>query len=178
MSILLPIERTWDGRPTRPKERVDVRLTAASGVLEIEVDAPLGEDPCPRRPTGPTDQLWEHEVVELFVVDARDRYTEIELGPWGHHLVLQLSGPRVASARCLPLEYRARIDGPRWTGLARLAWDLLPPAPHRVNAFAIRRIEGARRFFAWSPVAGARPDFHRIELFPTLELPRLDGESR
>ena len=171
MSILLPIERTWDGRPAGPDDRVEVRLIAERDLLVIRVEAPLGEDPAPSGPPGPTDALWEHEVVELFVVGPDDRYTEIELGPWGHHLVLQLSGPRVTVARCLPLDYLARVDGRRWTGVARLPPSLLPTTPHRVNAFAIRRVDGERRFLASSPVPGERPDFHRIAAFPRLDLP-------
>ena len=167
---VLPIALTWDGRPAAPADRAQLELIADAGALRVRVDAPLGEDPQPPAPPGPTDGLWEHEVVELFVVGPDDRYTEIELGPWGHHLVLQLDGPRNPVARCLPLDYAARVDGSRWSGEARLDRTLLPPGPHRVNAFAIRRIGGERRFFAWSPVPGERPDFHRIGLFPALAI--------
>ncbi len=169
--LALPIERTWDGHPVERSRVARLELTAGPGHLVIRAFAPLGEDPPPASTPGPTDQLWEHEVVELFVVGPGDRYTEVELGPWGHHLVLQLEGPRRAVARCLPLEYAARVEGRRWSGVARLDRSLLPPGPHRVNAFAIRRIDGQRRFFAWSPVPGDRPDFHRIELFGSAELP-------
>ena len=170
--VILPVEHTWDGRAVERSRQARVVLASEPGVLVIRADSPLGEDPPPPSPPGPTDHLWEHEVVELFVVGPDDRYTEIELGPWGHHLVLRLHGPRQVLSRCLPLDYRCQVQGARWSGEARLDRALLPAGPHRVNAFAIRRLDGERQLFAWSPVPGDRPDFHRIGLFPSVELPQ------
>lgn len=98
-------------------------------------------------------------MVELFVLGPDDRYTEIELGPHGHHLVLQLHGLRNIVARELPLRFEAQILGDRWRGRAWLDTSLLPPGPHRLNAYAIRGVGADRHSFAWSPVSGPQPAF-------------------
>ncbi len=163
--LQLVVDRTWDGDPALPGERVqlDVRLTDEA--LAIEVSAPFHGDPAPPGPAGALDGLWEHEVVEIFVLGDGERYTEIELGPYGHHLVLQLDGVRNAVARCLPLTFAARQTGDRWLGRASLDRSWLPAGALRVNAYAIHGIGPERRYLAMTPVPGPHPDFHRIGVF-------------
>ncbi len=169
--VQLGIARTWDGADAAPGERAVVTLEDAGERLRIAVDAPFHGDPAPPDPPGATWALWEHEVVELFVLGPGGRYTEIELGPHGHHLVLQLEGRRKVVRRKLPLTWQPRIEGARWTGLAWLERALLPPGPHRINAYAIHGVGEARRYLAWTPVPGPAPDFHRLEAFPEVVLP-------
>jgi len=170
----LEIRHTWDGAPARPGERVRLELALEPQVLRVGVDAPYHGDPPPPGPAGPTDGLWEFEVVELFVLQDRvpgtPRYTEIELGPHGHHLVLQLAGIRTVVKSGLPLPYQTTrapgADRPRWRGEARLDASLLPPPPHRLNAYAIHGVGASRRYLALYPgPTSARPDFHRLETF-------------
>jgi hypothetical protein len=170
----LTITTTWDGAPLAPTEQVRVRLHLSQGALHIRVDAPLHGDPPPLAPPGPTDRLWEHEVVELFVAAASPAgpptYTEIELGPAGHHLVLQLRGVRQVVAARLPLRFRSRRRGARWLGAAAVERDLLPPPPWRINAFAIHGEGDGRRYLAAFPLPGPRPDFHQPARFPAVSL--------
>ncbi|NOY25692.1 MAG: hypothetical protein GXP62_07440, partial [Oligoflexia bacterium] len=129
-------------------------------------------DPAPAAPPGPTWALWKHEVVELFLLGADQRYLEIEVGPRGHHLALQLEGARNIVACCLPLDVHLTESGPpRWRLQTRIPRDLLPPGPHRANATAIHGLGAARRYLAWTPVPGPRPDFHRLSCFQTVDLP-------
>ena len=174
----LRITRTWEGRPIPAREQVSFRLSADAGDLLIEVDAPFHDDPPPPGPPGPTDQLWNHEVAELLIVDekslngrAEPTYTELELSPHGHYLLLRLRGVRTVIENRIPISYRARIDGDRWSGQARLPDRLLPPAPHLVNAYAISGAGNERRYLAMTPVPGAEPDFHRLDAFEPLILP-------
>jgi hypothetical protein len=169
--VELRIGRTWDGVPVRADEEVRLRLSPEPDGLVIEVTAPFHGDPPPPTAAGSTDRLWEYEVVELFLLGAADRYTEIELGPHGHFLVLALAGRRNPVASGLPLDWSASIDGSTWSGRARIAWAQLPVPTERLNAFAIHGTGEARRYLAWSPVPGDRPDFHRIHLFPRLPDP-------
>lgn len=161
----LRIERTWDGRLARAEEAVDLDLHLDDEALCIDFSATHHGDPPPEGPAGPTDRLWEHEVVELFVVGAGDRYTEIELGPAGHHLVLQLEGVRNVVASKLPLTYASRTHDGRWTGRAVIGRELLPELPWTLNAYAIHGQGGRRRYLALTPVPGPQPDYHRLHHF-------------
>ena len=159
------IESTWDGRPVGQSESVELELQLGEKGLRIEVDAPFHNDPAPLAPPGPTPGLWEHEVVEFFISGPGDRYTEVELGPLGHHLLLLLDGPRNPIGQALPLDYECRVEGRRWYGLARLPWDLLPPGPHRINACAIHGVGVSRRYLSWCRLPGSAPDFHQPGYF-------------
>ena len=198
--VQLCIASTWDGALIPDDERATVTLRASADALIVEVTAQFHGDPPPATPPAPggTWELWEHEVVELFLVampagdgegdggaGGRPRYTELELGPHGHHLLLGLDGVRDPSPeRALPLgAYEARVEGARWTGRAALPWDSFPARPSsaasasseeplRVNAFAIHGVEAGRRYLAATPVPGPHPDFHRLECFqPLADLP-------
>jgi len=167
---VLRIASLWDGAPARADEAVEVRLSDDGDRVRIDVDAPYHGDPPPPGPPGATFGLWEYEVVEVFVAgppDAEGRvpYTEIEVGPHGHHLVLRLLGVRQMTERELPLTFSAAIEGDRWTGTASIDRSLLPAGPRRVNAYAIHGVGDARRYLAWTPVPGPRPDFHQPARF-------------
>lgn len=166
---MLVVAHTWDGRPVDAAEQAIVRVARAATHLTIDVSAPFHDDPPPEAPSGATDELWTHEVVELFLAHG-DRYTEVELGPHGHHLVLRLEGRRRPVERLLPISYRARIDRrrARWEGLAHVPSELLPPEPWTANAYAIHGVGDARRYLAAWPVPGPEPDFHRLECFRPL----------
>jgi hypothetical protein len=171
--LVLAIDATWDGRYVDfDAEGVQLLLEDAGGSLKISVDAPYFGDPPPPGPPGPTDGLWNHEVVELFIAGAGPEYTEIELGPHGHHLVLRLRGVRDVAESRLPIAYAAKVRGGRWEGEAVVPHALLPPGPHRVNAYAIRGTTD-RRYLAMAEVPGEKPDFHQPDRFAVLALPGL-----
>ena len=173
------IAQTWDGRPLPEGKQATVMLSRDEDGLVVLVDAPFHDDPPPPGPAGATDGLWNHEVVELFIAQAPSgdgpwRYTEIELSPHGHFLVLKLEGVRNVVERGLPLDFTAAISEERWQGRARLPRALLPPPPHLVNAFALHGHGPGRRFLVHAPLPchlrGSAPDFHRPEGFVNLEL--------
>ena len=189
--VSLEIALTWDGEPVPADEVAMVSVAntgpeAPAGSLIVRVDAPFHGDPAPPGAPGPTPGLWEFEVVELFIAESgadsapdsplndEVRYLEIELSPHGHHLVLRLRAVRQVVEQGLELEYRAEIDAStgRWTGEAVVPGAWLPPAPHRVNAFAIHRQGNGRRYLAWSPLPGPKPDFHQPARFPLVALVR------
>ncbi len=164
--VHLEIARTWEGKPIEAGGEIHIRLEVAGDDLVVVIDAPFHNDPPPIGPAGPTDGLWEYEVVEVFIAGPAERYLEIELGPHGHHLVLQLAEVRVPSATRLPIEYQAQIEKKRWQGTARIPLTLLPAGPHRINATAISGIGEARRYLSIDALPGPAPDFHQPEHFP------------
>ncbi len=164
----LSVRGTWEGAPIAEGEQVSIALRVDDAGVHVSLDAPAHGDAPPDGPPGPRWGLWEHEVVELFVVGPGERYTEVEVGPAGHHLVLRLDGRRRVVERELPLELHVERRGHRWSARFSVPSALLPPRPWRVNAYAIHGVGEARRYLAWAPVPGPAPDFHRLERFPLL----------
>ncbi len=152
---------TWDGQPVGPDERVEVTLWTAPGALHVEVDAPFHDDP----PPPPGADLWNHEVVEVFLLGRDERYLEIELGPHGHTRVLALRGVRTVERDHLEIAFEVQRTGGRWRGHAVVDAALLPPELRRLNVYAIHGVGAARRYLACHPVPGEAPDFHRLECF-------------
>ena len=101
--VHLEISQTWQGSPVPKADTIRLELGVSGAHLTIDVDAPFYGDPRPSGPPGPTDGLWNYEVVEIFIAGVGPEYLEIELGPHGHHLVLQLADADDALFDPLPL---------------------------------------------------------------------------
>lgn len=170
----LVITHTWDGVPLPADQHARLTLRLLEESIEITVDAPFHGDPPPPSPPGSFDGLWDYEVVELFIAGAPDPetggipYTEIELSPHGHHLVLRLAGVRNPTHQGLPLEFTTSIHGDRWRGTALLPKSYLPKPPWTANAYAIHGIGKERRYLAMIPVPDTKPNFHRPDVFRPL----------
>ena len=146
-------------------------------MVQITIDAPWHGDPAPEGPPGPLWELWEHEVVEIFIAGPGERYLEVEMSPHGHHLVLQLDGVRNVVARELPMRFSTHRRGERWTGNAELDASLLPGGPHRMNAHAIHGRRGSRQHASLHPTAGPAPDFHQLDAMRPLEWSRISAQN-
>ena len=164
----LLVDQTWDGEPVGDDERASLELRLGEAELSVETEAPFHADPAPPGPPGSCDGLWEFEAVELFLLGDGQRYLEIELGPLGHYLVLQLRRARCVEAHGLPLEYASERVGGRWRGRARVPLGYLPPGLRACNAYAIHGLGPRRRYLAAHPVPGREPDFHRLDCFRAL----------
>lgn len=171
-SVDFEVRGTWDGAALASGEEARVRasIDRARGVLDVVVSARFYADPQPDAPSGSRPGLWDFEVVELFLVGEAEEYLEVELGPHGHFLVLRLSGRRNVVESEIPIAYRARLDGDRWTGRAAVPLDRVPEPVRFANAYAIHGTGASRRHLAAHPVPGDRPDFHRLECFPPCAL--------
>lgn len=160
----LTIEHLWDGSPAAPDEHVTLELHADETGLHLTIDAPYHADPPPPSPPGSTPGLWNYEVVELFLYGDDGRYLELELGPHGHHLVLELHAVRVVTREVPTLDVHHEITAPRWRAEARVPAALIPAGAVRCNAHAIHGEGDARRFLSAVPSGGPRPDFHRPDV--------------
>jgi hypothetical protein len=165
----LDVTGDWLGVPAPASEHVRVTLTLDDTALAVEVDAAYHADALPPAPAGSTDRLWEHEVVEVFLLGEGERYFELELGPHGHWLALRLDGVRRVVTLHVPVEYEARIEGTRWHGRAHVRREQLPERVLAANAYAMHGAGDARRHLAAHPVPGRAPDFHRIDCFRPLD---------
>jgi hypothetical protein len=168
-SVVLVVGRRWGGAPLPREGRTELRLAWEDAHLRVDVDAPFAGDPPPPGPAGSTDRLWEHEVVELFVVRPDGSYVELELSPHGHFLLLELSGVRVVARRGLPVHGWAPALDPargRYTGTARIDRALFPERPVRCNAFRLAGAGPSRSFELFAALPGETPDFHQPDRFP------------
>ena len=134
------------------------------------------------RPTDvPRPKLYEEDCVESFFTPDRaapHHYYEIELGPFGHHLDIDVnrdtkqsstdwsSHPRIATTQ----------DATTHVATIEVAFDA-PEIAHALVAghtlpFALYRMEGtgARTYLAWSPPRTAKPNFHVPDAFGSLVL--------
>ena len=171
--MTLRVSFTWDGNPLEASETSEVRCFIENDELTVLVDAPFFGDPSPHTNPGSTDRLWEYEVVELFLLGRDDHYLEIELGPHGHYLVLQLHGRRNVVRKDLTIRYETEIldKDKRWRGAALVPLSYLPPDIGRANAYAIHGVGDKRRYLAAFPVPGPGPDFHRLPAFGKIDWP-------
>lgn len=170
--MILLVGSTWDGQPLPTEGIVRVEITTAGASWIVDIESPYHGDPAPVSAPGTFEGLWEYEVVEVFVAGDDGRYLEIELGPHGHHLVLQLRGVRHVTRRGLPIDFAATIEGSRWRGRAIVPSDYLPSGPLRGNAFAMHGAVPDRRYSAAFATEGSQPDFHRLESYRALEIRR------
>ncbi|MGV3525055.1 MAG: hypothetical protein ACO1RX_12565 [Candidatus Sericytochromatia bacterium] len=165
----LLIAQTWNGHAVPRAEQIALELELRTQGLLFDFEAPFYDDPAPQAPPGSLDGLWDYEVVELFVGQAGTaRYTEIELGPHGHHLVLCLNGIRQRESAGHDLRHKVYRAPGRWGATALVPFDLLPPQPWVFNAYAIHGTGSTRSYRAAHAVPGPAPDFHQIDRFQAL----------
>lgn len=177
------IKTTWDGLPV-DHEPITISLIGRGDKgVEIRVRAPFFG--LPGNPGGkpgePFDKLWNYEVVEVFFADGdpvKPKYLEVELCPWGQHLVLILDGIHNAVRTLLPLEFQSSIEEDEyWHGTALVPSSYFPPRVTRFNAYAIHDVkesqgEDPRRYESLFPAPTGEheaADFHRLEYFQPLD---------
>jgi hypothetical protein len=166
--VQLGIERLWDGSSADERYVLELSVDDSTHELVVAVDAPHFGDPLPADARGSVANLYEYEVVELFVFGAGPRYLEVELGPGGHYLALTFDGVREGREHVAVAYQVLSVEPSRWRGEARVPAFALPPAASRVNAHAIHG-RAPRRFLSAAPRAGSHPDFHRSDAALPLE---------
>lgn len=169
--ITLPVGTYWDGKPC-PDSQLQGQVQLFPTEEGLEVTARLPHQSAPRIPYAPAGTrvhgLWQYDVVELFL-SGPDGYTELELGPGGHFLLLRFSAPRFLSDACeflqLPLYLTPlEADGRSWSCRTLVPWSVLPSDVERLNAYVIV----GTHFLCWAPLPGEKPDFHQPQRFPLL----------
>lgn len=182
MSLIIPrhpqalsikVDRLWNG-DLCPDERVWAvfELNATPKGIAIHVEAPLLHEQRipPDAPIGSrVDELWNFDVVELFLVGPGHRYLEIELGAGGHFLVLSFDRIRHRSNEHrtiqLDLHYH-KTENKTWISELTIPWEIVPENVRALNAF----VYAAGQFLALSPLPGDKPDFHQPDYFPTAQI--------
>lgn len=173
------IKSTWNGDAIKSHDPVKLTLSASEDhkYLVVGVDAPLFNDPgIPNVPAGkPCAQLWDYEVVEIFLLGEDMKYLEVELCPHGQHLVLMLKGTRNMFKDQLELQFVSQKSGRKWSGEAKIPVEYLPPNVMLMNAYAIHGSGEARKYEALFPATKDfdHPDFHRLQFFKPFDMKSL-----
>lgn len=161
------IAKRWNGDALPAAAAVSFELERRPQGLLIDFCAPFYQDPLPAEAAGSTPELWNYEVVEFFVASG-ELYTEIELGPGGHFLMLKLDGYRHCLSQGHQLRYKTYQAAGFWMGTALIALADLPPEPWTFNAYAIHGQASTRQYLTAFPGAAPAPDFHQLESFQPL----------
>ena len=165
--LLLRVDRLWNGGAC-PDDRLwaELKLSKKPTGLRVRVSSPmLHEQRVPDAPMGSrVEKLWEHDVVELFLVGPGHQYLELELGAGGHWLLLSFDSirhRRDSHETFKPIVKFKKTSEKIWTSEIVIPWKLIPENLRALNAFAIM----AGQFMAMSRVPGKEPDFHQPDAF-------------
>lgn len=169
----LRIDKTWKGLPLPLHAQSYLEMERRPAGVLLDFSTPFYEDPPPPVSTEgeivSTPELWNYEVLELFIAHG-EQYTEIEVGPHGHYLVLRFQGMRQRVSEGHPLRYKSYVESGQWMGTLLIENQYLPPEPWSFNAYRIHGVEASRCYlsaFAQSEEA-MYPDFHQLPSFQPL----------
>ncbi|XP_046655409.1 uncharacterized protein LOC124348996 isoform X2 [Daphnia pulicaria] len=176
------IATSWKGKELLSNETVDlhVQLDASLTNLILNVSAPFYNDPAPEKTNGgPFADLYKYEVVHLYLLGYPDlKYLEIELGPWGHYLVVFWNGyyNKVGSLDS-PLKYSFNRFGSHWNGSATIPLTYLPPRVYAMNAHSTHGADEKRQSNSLYPVPEgsnqSSPDYHNLKNYKFVDLTEL-----
>lgn len=176
------INKLWDNRPVADNDFIHLQFeygdsnTTKGKDLHIKVQAPFYDDPHINDtvPKGSMDKLWEYEVVEVFLLGSDEHYLEIEFGPRGQYLLLQLHGYRNVVKSPLYIDhYSAEINNKEWSGSYIIPSTYLPSNLCKFNAYAIHGTDDERQYLSLFPTPFGKykdPDFHRLDYFQKFQL--------
>ncbi len=171
----------WSGATTNTTTRVRLLWSKDAFYAGFELtNAGLFSDK-----TRPTDveraKLYEEDCVELFLgrsLSEPQRYFEIEVGPFGHFLDLEIDRDKKLSNVDWSSEVKSASthDAEKRTATIELRLDSSDLTslfePGRELPLAVYRMEGQseRQYLAWRPTLTKRPNFHVPERFGRLVL--------
>lgn len=191
MSVNLVINKDWRGQESLVAPyNVDFLISQTTGDVMITIDAPFHNDPKPPYSPGKVDNLYDYEVVEVFISGYPSSYhedcpyLEIEVGPHGHYFLgfflQEADFDNVDTSIDFENMPRMKIDyeKKRWKCEISVPSFLLPEPMcgedlsvcWRVNTYAIFGVDENRKYLAYSPVPGKTPNFHRLDCFQEIRL--------
>jgi len=172
-------DRDWQGKNADPQRETQVRLLWTFDALYLRFLAlyrgiTVFTD---AEPDGRRDQLWEHDVAEVFLQPpgpGKGNYKEFEVSPNGFWIDLEI-GPGVKRNLQSGLRRRVKVDEQNKTWVAELALPMKsltarfdPSAPWRANFYRVEGASEPRFYSAWRPTGSPVPNFHVPESFGKL----------
>ena len=170
----LSIDTTWKGQslPLHTQSRLEIERRPAG--LLLDFSTPFYADPPPPIALAAdeicsTPELWNYEVLELFIAH-KEQYTEIEVGPYGHYLVLRFNGRRQRISEGHAVRYKSYREAGQWMGTVLVEHAHLPPEPWTFNAYRIHGVDASRCYLsAFGQESAPAPDFHELSSFRPLQ---------
>lgn len=179
------LTRCWNGEPAPPELATVARLGWDDSCLLIAFDC--GYDQLDADTGADVDQtiermgLWERDVCEAFIASPAEphaeSYKEFEVAPTGQSCDVAINRPRVdCDMRWnsgMTTAATIAVVARRWQALMRIPFAALGTTPARgdrwrANLFRIGRVQGVRRYMAYSPTLTSTPDFHVPHAFVPL----------
>jgi alpha-galactosidase len=179
LSAPLHFNADWQSRNADPERETEVRLLWTPDLLFVRFHAKYRSVTVfsDAEPNGRRDQLWDRDVVEVFVQSDPTylrRYKEFEVSPNGFWIDLDIAPGEKHNLKS-GLRRRVILNEAAKTWVAELALPMKclverfdPAATWRVNFY---RVEGAaepRFYSAWQPTGTPSPNFHIPEAFGEL----------
>lgn len=122
--------------------------------------------------------LWNKDVVEAFLqlrndpTDLRAPYLEVQVSPLGQPFALIIVEPRKTfhpPASDFVFTTSVNLEQRIWTAHMELTLPAEIRGEHLYGGFFSCLLEGNREYYALEPNPEDKPDFHRPELFLTLD---------
>ena len=195
MSKRILINKTWDGQQLpqgTSAYKVAFVMSAMTGDVILEIDAPYFNDPAPPMEPGKCMKVYDYEVVEIFIAAyphddesyEYSPYLEIQIGPHGHYNIVFFLQEADFKNKDASLELerapvtKINTQTGRWTAEVAVPSFYLPEPvcgddlsiTWMMNAYAMHGVGEARQHFAHSTVPGEKPNFHQLRYFVPLVL--------
>lgn len=175
----IQFDHDWQGKHADPQRGTEVQLLWTREALYLRFLAHYRSITifADAEANGRRDQLWERDVVEVFLQPAgagARNYKEFEVSPNGFWIDLDITSGEKRDLKS-GLKRRVRIDEKSRTWTAELALPMKsltarfePFAPWRVNFYRVEGASESRFYSAWRPTETAVPNFHVPEAFGKL----------
>jgi hypothetical protein len=171
-SLYFNLDHFWDGTVCADERlQAEVWISQSTNGITIRCQAQILENQ--RTPVAPHDsrfdELWNYDVVEVFLVGKDGKYLEVELGAGGQWLVLGFDEVRhrANDYKTFDPVHRNSSSVPGcWQSIITIPQEMIPEGLHALNAFAI--FDG--NHLAVNPVPGTTPDFHQPNTFPEVTI--------
>ncbi|XP_077552707.1 uncharacterized protein LOC144167246 isoform X2 [Haemaphysalis longicornis] len=159
--------------------------------IPLEMKAAFFDDVC--QPPGPAGgssvYLSQYEVFQIAFVGTEGYYTQLEIGPYGHYLVIlgSVSGSFLKyflwvdvpnKQMDLTVSYAANVDRYRslWRASLKIPVSYLPPGLKSMNAWAQHGRPSERRVLALYPPPAGSPckvDSTTVKTFGEIDVKRI-----
>lgn len=121
--------------------------------------------------------LWNKDVVEVFLQlrhaegDLQAPYLEIQVSPLNQPFALIISEPRKVfyAPKELVFNHDVKVDGKVWSGHLEVELPSDLRGEYLYGGFFSCLSHDPREFYALEPNTEAAPDFHRPDLFLSLD---------